>query len=230
VNAVAELTTSQKILMAAFRLEEQGQSPFSAEALIVAAWQENPRTFGLKGFADQHPDSNRILSCIMGEKGLARRGWLAKMGQKLYSLTRKGKEEVQHLQGGGSKTTKSSAERVKTPRSKIPRDQEKYLMSLFSASAVKRYQEGFKREITFADATKFWGITDNLQGEELTHRLDKVTATLADFERIVGTGSVELSNGRSISQEDLESLAEVNDYLKEQFARHLSLLKNRSGK
>ena len=73
MNAVAELTTSQKILMAAYRLEEQGQTPFSAEALIVAAWQENPRTFGLKGFADQYPDSNRVLSCIMGEKGLARR-------------------------------------------------------------------------------------------------------------------------------------------------------------
>lgn len=230
MNAVAELTTSQKILMAAYRLEEQGQSPFSAEALIVAAWQENPRTFGLKGFADQHPDSNRVLSCIMGEKGLARRGWLAKMGQKLYSLTRKGREEVQHLEGGGSKATKASAERAKPSRSKIPRDQEKYLMSLFSAAAVKRYQEGFKRDITFADACKFWGITENLQGEELTHRLDKVTATLAELERLVGAGSVELSNGRSISQEDLESLAEVNDYLKEQFSRHLSLLRNRSGR
>ena len=229
MNAVAELTTSQKILMAAYRLEEQGQTPFSAEALIVAAWQENPRTFGLKGFADQYPDSNRVLSCIMGEKGLARRGWLAKMGQKLYSLTRKGREEVSNLQAG-SKPSRASAERAKPSRSKIPKDQEKYLLSLFSASAVKKYQEGFKREITFADATKFWGITENLQGEELTHRLDKVTATLAELERLVGTGSVELSNGRSISQEDLESLAEVNDYLKEQFARHLSLLRNRSNK
>ena len=145
MNAVAELTTSQKILMAAYRLEEQGQTPFSAEALIVAAWQENPRTFGLKGFADQYPDSNRVLSCIMGEKGLARRGWLAKMGQKLYSLTRKGREEVSNLQAG-SKPSRASAERAKPSRSKIPKDQEKYLLSLFSASAVKKYQEGFKRE------------------------------------------------------------------------------------
>jgi len=78
-------------LLAADQLEKQGQSPFSAEALIVAAWQHSPRTFGLKGYTDQYPDSNKVLSSIMGEKGLARRGWLAKMGQKLYALTREGR-------------------------------------------------------------------------------------------------------------------------------------------
>jgi len=87
VNTVAECTVPEKILLAAHQLEEQGQSPFSAEALIVAAWQKFPKTFGLKGYTDQHPDSNKVLSCIMGERGLARRGWLSKMGQKLYALT-----------------------------------------------------------------------------------------------------------------------------------------------
>src|SRR5438067_10047204 len=90
VNAVLECTVPEKILLAAHHLEEQGQSPFSAEALIVASWQKFPKSFGLKGYADQHPDSNKVLSSIMGERGLARRGWLAKMGQKLYSLTKEG--------------------------------------------------------------------------------------------------------------------------------------------
>src|SRR6202451_278429 len=94
LTAVADCTVPEKILLAAFELEEQGQSPFSAEALVVAAWQKFPRTFGLKGYSDQYPDSNKILTSIMGEKGLARRGWLAKMGQKLYSLTRDGRQVV----------------------------------------------------------------------------------------------------------------------------------------
>src|ERR1700722_19278603 len=79
VNTVAECTVPEKILIAAQELEQQGQSPFSAEALIVTAWQKFPRTFGLKGYGDQYPDSNKVLSCIMGNRGLARRGWLAKM-------------------------------------------------------------------------------------------------------------------------------------------------------
>ena len=80
---VDEFTVPEKILLAADTLDKQGQSPFSAEALIVVSWQKFPKTFGLKGYADQYPDSNKILSSIMGEKGLARRGWLVKMGQKM---------------------------------------------------------------------------------------------------------------------------------------------------
>ena len=33
----------------------------------------------------------------MGEKGLARRGWLVKMGQKLYALTREGRNVVRRM-------------------------------------------------------------------------------------------------------------------------------------
>src|SRR5262249_20107359 len=38
-------TLPEKVLLAASQLESQGQSPFSAEALIVTAWQRYPRTF-----------------------------------------------------------------------------------------------------------------------------------------------------------------------------------------
>src|SRR3954451_19662227 len=89
---LAEGTWPEKILLAASQLEEQGQTPFSAEALIVSAWQKYPKTFGLKGYEENYPDSNKVLSGIMGEKGLPRRGWMIKVGQKLYSLTRDGRQ------------------------------------------------------------------------------------------------------------------------------------------
>src|ERR1700704_3871166 len=111
VNIVAECTVPEKILLAAYNLEEHGQSPFSAEALIVAAWQKFPRTFGLKGYADQYPDSNKVLTSIMGEKGLAKRGWLAKMGQKLYTLTREGRQSVRRLSQTDEATAAPAADR-----------------------------------------------------------------------------------------------------------------------
>src|SRR3954465_5072734 len=94
---VDDFTVPEKILLAAENLEKQGQSPFTAEMLIVASWQRFPGTFGLKGFAEKYPDSNKILSSIMGEKGLARRGWLVKMGQKLYALTREGRGVIRRV-------------------------------------------------------------------------------------------------------------------------------------
>src|SRR5262245_26739155 len=154
VNIVSELTVPEKILQAAYYLEEHGQSPFSAEALIVTSWQKYPKTFGLKGYDEQYPDSNKILSSIMGERGLARRGWLAKMGQKLYTLTFEGRQVVVRLHAGGETSERLS-------QVKLTREHEKHLLNLLGSNAAQKFEEGLKEELTFADACGFWGITDS---------------------------------------------------------------------
>jgi hypothetical protein len=228
VNTVAECTVPEKILMAAHELEQQGQSPFSAEALIVSAWQKFPRTFGLKGYGDQHPDSNKVLSCIMGNRGLARRGWLAKMGQKLYTLTREGRQVVLRLQEGGGHTPLTAPPAVAATR--LSRDQEKLLLVLLGSSAVHKFEEGLKNELNFGDATRYWGIDENLHGVALDQKLDRVRIMLVDIEKVVGQTTVELTNGRSVSREDLSLLTAVHEWLADRFSRHLSLLRNRNGR
>ena len=73
---IADCTVMEKILLAAHQLEQEGQSPFSAEALIVTSWQKFPKTFGLKGYADQYPDSNKVLARFANDP--ERRGYLFK--------------------------------------------------------------------------------------------------------------------------------------------------------
>jgi hypothetical protein len=228
LNTVAECTVPEKILMAAHELEQRGQSPFSAEALIVTAWQKFPRTFGLKGYGDQHPDSNKILSCIMGNRGLARRGWLAKMGQKLYTLTREGRQVVQRLQDGGGHTPLTAP--PPQPTSRLSRDQEKFLLSSLGSTAVHKFEEGLKNELTFGDACRFWSISENLHGSALDQKLAGLKQTLLEIERLIGSTSVELSNGRSVSREDLSLLTAVHEWLSDRFSRHLTLLRNRNGR
>jgi hypothetical protein len=223
--AVSECTLPEKILLAAHQLEETGQSPFSAEALIVSAWQKYPNTFGLKGYAEQYPDSNKVLSSIMGEKGLAKRGWLIKVGQKLYTLSRDGRQVLRRLLQGDEPVQKESNEPIH-----VPRDQDKLLNTLFGTTALEKFQEGRKQEWTFADACRFWNITENLSAEVLDGRLDHLTAVLAELERQIGLGSAVLSNGRSVSADDVAQLYDVHSQLATRFSRHLTLLRNRAGR
>jgi hypothetical protein len=223
VNTIAECTVPEKILLAAHQLEEAGQSPFSAEALIVAAWQKYPRTFGLKGYAEQHPDSNKVLSSIMGEKGLARRGWLCKMGQKLYALTREGRQVVRRLQQDDAPPP--SAEPVT-----LPREHDKLVQALLASTAVRKHQEGRGNELTFADACRFWSITENLTGPALDARLDALRTALHDIDRQLGRGAAVLSDGRHFPAAAAALLCEVHEHLEERFARHLTLLRNRSAR
>ena len=209
--------------MAGFQLEEQGQSPFSAEALIVVAWQKYPRTFGLKGYDEQYPDSNKVLASIMGEKGLARRGWLLKMGQKLYALSHEGRGAVRRLLRGDE-----PAEKVKSARPiKLSKEHDKLMQELFVASAYEKFREGRQQELTFADACRFWSITDNLSGEALDARLDHLRAALAEIERQIGTGSANLGDGHNIGTEDIAQMCAIHKHLSERFGRHLTLLRNR---
>jgi hypothetical protein len=224
VNTIAECTVPEKILLAAFQLEEQGQSPFSAEALIVAAWQKYPRTFGLKGYDEQYPDSNKVLASIMGEKGLARRGWLVKMGQKLYSLSHEGRRSVRRLMQG-----EDQPETIKSERpAKLSKEHDKLLQGLFVASAYEKVREGRKQELTFADACRFWNITENMASEALDARLDHLRAALAEVERQVGLGSANLSDGHNITLDDIAQLCDIHNHLLQRFGRHLTLLRNRT--
>ena len=220
---VMDFTVPEKILLAAFELEEQGQSPFSAEALIVASWQKFPRTFGLKGYADQYPDSNKVLASIMGAKGLASKGWLMKMGQKLYALTREGRNSVRRLMSDGD--TPAHVEPVR-----ITREQEKALLSLMNSAAIQKFQEGTKNELAFADASRFWGISENLHGAALDAKLTGITALLGEIHRVVAKGDAVLSSGQNISTADVNLLTEVHNYMREKFSRLLTLLRSRGMK
>ena len=224
ITNLTEFTVPEKILLAADQLEKAGQSPFSAEALIVASWQESPKAFGLKGFADQYPDSNRVLSCIMGERGLAKRGWLVKMGQKLYALTREGRSIVRKvLQQDDEPAPASSSVR-------LSRDHEKFLLSLFDTSAVQKFEENRKAELTFADACRFWSITENMKGEQLDAKLEYFQQSLAELDKMLADGDAELTGGRVISAGDLRVLTNIHRYVEDRFGRHLNLLRSRAAR
>lgn len=223
VNAIAECTVPEKILLAAYALEETGESPFTAEALIVSAWKKYPATFGLKTFSEHYPDSNKVLASIMGERGLARRGWLSKVGQKLYSLTREGRQVVRRLKSDDAPPPAVAAGPIK-----LAHEQEKFLQAILASTALAKFREGQEREMTFADACRFWGITENLHGETLTRRLEQVQTELAALDQQLGLGSCVLSGGRSVSGSDLSLLGELHTYLEQRFRRHLNLLLNRA--
>lgn len=220
-TSVDEFTVPEKILLAAEQLDKQGQSPFSAEALIVASWQKFPKTFGLKGYTDLYPDSNKILSSIMGEKGLARRGWLSKMGQKMYALTREGRQVVRRVLNGDAEEEKPAG----TVR--VSREMEKFLVTLLDSSAVQKFEENRKADLTFADACRFWSITENTKGDALDERLRQVSNFLQELDRSLADSDGELSSGRVLTAGDIRFLTNVHRYMEDRFDRHLNLLRSR---
>src|SRR5262249_38961594 len=148
--------------------------------------------------------SNKVLSSIMGVKGLTSKGWLLKMGQKLYALSREGRQAVRSLLQGEEPPPAAG------PAPRLSRDQEKFLLQLFATPAAQKFEESRKQELTSADACRFWNINDSTHGEAINARLHQLKAVLADIDRVVEKGPSELSNGRLVSLEDIARLSDLH--------------------
>ncbi len=218
--SVAQYTVSEKILLAAFELDADGNSPFSAESLIVHSWKLFPRTFGLKGYAESYPDSNKVLTSIMGERGLARKGWLIKMGQKLYALTRDGKRMVARLKG--------EEEPDLEHRLTLPPEDDRFLLQLLNSTAYQKFESNQKNDLAFADACRFWDITQNLKGDALDDRLTSIDRKFNDLEQLLSQEDGELVSGKVVSAGDVRVLRNLHSFMQDRFESVLKLLRSRS--
>ena len=86
---------------------------------------------------------------------------------------------------------------------KLSRDQEKFLLGLLESTAVQKFEENRKAELTFADACRFWGITENMKGDALDDAHGAVHDSLTDLDRLFADADAELSNGRVITAGDI---------------------------
>lgn len=212
------LTISEKILAAAS--EKWKEQTFTAEDLVVAAWNAFPDAFGLAGYADQFPDSNRVLTHIMGAKGLREKGWIRALGKKNYTLTHLGLEAAAELQGGDSGELRGQIERSRLDR----------LEQLVTSNAYRKFRQGEADAILFRDACAFWGITPRSLNEQLVTRLEELDLLLSQARDITATGSVisiPTQRIQGIDDDIIDGLSSLNDHILHRFEDELSFIRKR---
>ncbi len=91
-----------------------------AEMLIVSSWQKFPSTFGLKGFTDKYPDSVKILSSIMGEKGWPGRRLPVKMGEA-HAMTRSARRGASAFQEEEIRCRRDATHRLNRDHDQFPK-------------------------------------------------------------------------------------------------------------
>ena len=218
---LANFTVPEKILLAADELVRTSeQFSFTAESLIVASWRKYPQTFGLKGFAEQFPDSNKILASIMGEKGLAKEG----------------RDAVKRLKSGEQAPPAPPRQVEEKPvptriiRSGFPLPIDAVLVRLLDGPVLSKQMEDRTADISFADACGFWDADPTQGAEAVKENLTAIKSHLDQADSLLAGGSLELSNGRSVDSADVSLLKTLNHYLQERFSRHINLIRNRVGK
>src|ERR1700736_4779693 len=79
----------QVLLAAATCSEGNLRKTFTAEDLLIRAWESNKAAWGLRGYEDQHPDPEKIYKELnrRGQNGLVGLGLLEQVSPLVFRLT-----------------------------------------------------------------------------------------------------------------------------------------------
>ena len=220
-----DLSTSEKLLVAAFQLEQSGKLPFSAEDLVVSAWKRYPDVFGLAGYRDEagrlaYPNSNRVYAEVMGSKPLRKNGFLKKVGSKMYELTESGRAQAAHLL--------SSPPGRSVQKIALHRDIEVHLKRLFASKAFDKMRNNRVEDITFLDACAFWGISPRSSAIDLEGKMANFTQVVETAKTAVKEKRVSFEHGgHAFDTADLDLLLHVHRTLVQRYADEISLIEQR---
>jgi hypothetical protein len=215
-----ELSLDEKVLLSAYELERSNQTPFSAEDLVIAAWKKFPDAFGLEGYGNQYPDSNRVFTKIMGDKGLRGRGWLLKVGEKRYRLSEAGKAHAR---------TRSVEDSSSPSRSSLSREQKEALRRLLQSRAVQKVKDGLHDTVIFLDACSFWDISARSSANTLSARLASVESMIEIVGKLIEENqSLAFVHGDiAITKEDQQRLKNTHEFLLDKFQSELAVIRKR---
>lgn len=222
----SSLSVMQKLLLAANDLVNGGKETFSAEDLVVSAWTKFPDTFGMAGYRDErgkilYPDSNRVFAEIMGSKPIRLKGFLKKVGSKMYSLTDAGRIEANQLTIKMQNNTSQKAS--------LAREVETSLRRLLASKAVEKFRNNRSSDITFYDACSFWGISPASASIEMEGQISNFLSVVnaAKDISVKKTRVVFDHGGEGFGYDDIEILTSVHKALVEKFKEELELISKR---
>jgi hypothetical protein len=217
------LTVVEKILLAAHGLEEIGQSPFTAEQLIVKAWEMDRDLFGLQGYASRYPDSNRVLTNIMGRKGLAGRGWIERVAEKKYQLTAAGARAALKL---GQSDTRGPGYAGALARKEIG-----VVVRMLESTAFAKSRNG-ENDIIFRDACSFWGISNYSNAKTLHDRFIEIRDVLKELDKAIKeapTHEIALPERKIVvDAKTVTDLRDAHEVLQRTFFNELKVISARS--
>ncbi len=220
------LKVTEKLLLAAYELEKSGRKPFSAEDLVVFAWRKFPDAFGLAGYRNNdgslaYPDSNRVFAEIMGSKPIRKRGFLKKVGTKMYQLTESGREHARMFMAEES--------RSRIQKAGLARDMEEELKRLFASKAVEKFRNNRSKDITFYDACTFWGISPRSSAIELDGRIANFEKVIEEAKKALNQTMATFEHGSyAFGAHDLEVLTRLHQELLRRFHEEIEIIQRRT--
>lgn len=217
-------TAAQEIVLAAFDLDEAGNSEFSEWDLTVAVWKRDSNRFGCRGYETLYPDHKRVMKEIMnaGSTNPIRRGWLERTRPNRYRITDLGKSEGHRLRRRSTGESHSHA----APQ------------SVYDAVAPYYQNPAFRKHLQDPNEPRLWmGAASflQLQNTDPQHLKDRMTSARSAIDDALDwleqKGEIKIVRGvtggsEAISKERLIRLQGFLELLETRFANQIEAIRS----
>lgn len=210
-------------LLAAALRRSKGEldAEFSAEELLVEAWQADKQAWGLRGHENLYPDSDRITRELdsrgKGQQGLVGQGLLARVEPRVYRLTAKGMAAATKVEGGRDESY-----------AKLSRALETQVRRILEHPVFVSWLKDPSTPTRFRDAGHFWEIAPGTPARVIRDRILTIEETLQAAEDLLDDHDADyFSDPRGAvlyEKEDINRALEFQDTLRRRFADDLKML------
>jgi hypothetical protein len=220
----SEISLGDKVLLAALKCSQGDLKKFfTAEALLVAAWETDNHAFGLRGFEDKYPDSNKLYTKIDGRDGLVAKGLLRAEGERTLQITEAGLGHALTLSRDISSEQSESGLEFK-----VDRALQESMTRMLNSREFQTWLTDKTKLQRFRDVGSFWGIAPGTPARTVRERISRIDQTLtAARQRLeeLGVEHVIEKRGRELfDRDDIERLAQFQAEMKKRFQKDLRIL------
>lgn len=216
------LSLKQQVLLAGAQVSngDCGKS-FTMEDLLVRAWLNNRRAWGLRGHEDDHPDSDKIQKEIGSrggdQKSMVQLGWFERLGPRIYRITATGLAAAAALDPSEALLEE-----------KASRTLEAEVTRILEHPVFKDWLRDPERPKRFREAGHFWGVAPGTPSKVVAERVCAVERTLdaaLDLMDRRGVDEVVSQRGKVLfDRNDIERAVQFQRALRQRFARDLGVL------
>jgi hypothetical protein len=209
----------QVLLAAAVCSDGDLRKTFTAEDLLIRAWERNKAAWGLRGYEDDHPDPEKIYKELnrRGQNGLVGLGLLEQVSPLVFRLTPAGLAAASGLDPDDMKI-----------REKASRELQDQIKSILGHPVFRAWLEYPATPKSFHKVGGFWGIAPGTPPRVARERVAFVEVTLQAAEGLLNERDIQtISDERGqplFDRFDIQRCQEFQREMKKRFAKELHRL------
>lgn len=213
------LNLKDQALLASLELSQGDlDKTFTAEELLVCAWEADKSSWGLRGFEQVHPDPEKMQKEVERRgNSLVRSGFFVRVSPLVFRLT----------PAGLSAASKLCPSNV-VIREKADRRLEESIRPILEHPVFQSWLQDNNRPKHFREAGHFWGIAPGMPAKSVRERVERIENTLKAALELLNernTDEIVANRGKILfDRNDISRCSEFNDTLKARFSRDLALL------